>query len=155
MIDGDEGANDRLVEQRPGFLPRVPVWHMHESDGTLAAPGRKLADGRPWQFRRVANTRHRSVVKADGFSDEYHLDDQDHPECRLHGLRMLDPAISQSLALASADSTNAAVNSGSISRLGMHTPPSAGQRASVIADRIESHTSSPIWQRESQTELAL
>jgi len=82
-------------------------------------------------------------------------DDQGRPVCRLHGLRMLDPAIFQSLPLASADSTNAAVNGGSISRFGMYTPPSAGQRASVIADRIEAHTSSPIWQRESQTELAL
>jgi len=82
-------------------------------------------------------------------------DDLGRPICRLHGLRMLDPAIFQHLPLASDDSTNAAVNGGSISRFGMYTPPSAGQRASVIADRIEAHTSAPTWQREPQTELAL
>ncbi|WP_244905583.1 hypothetical protein [Pseudomonas moraviensis] len=72
-----------------------------------------------------------------------------------NGLRILDPAIFQHLPFASADSTNAAVNGGSISRFGMYAPPTAGQRANVIADRIESHNSSPIWHRESQTELAL
>ncbi|WP_241088666.1 hypothetical protein [Pseudomonas viridiflava] len=68
---------------------------------------------------------------------------------------MLDPAIFQHLPFASADSTNAAVNGGSISRFGMYIPPTAGQRANVIADRIEAHDSSPIWQREAQVELAL
>ena len=82
-------------------------------------------------------------------------DDQGRPACRLHGLRMLDPAIFQHLPFASADSTNAAVNGGSISRFGMYAPPTAGQRANVIADRIESHNSSPIWQRETQAEMAL
>lgn len=66
---------------------------------------------------------------------------------------MLDPAIFQ--LLASADSANAAVNGGSISRFGMYVPPTAGQRANVIADRIESHNSSPIWQREMKAEMAL
>ncbi|CRM19915.1 hypothetical protein [Pseudomonas sp. 31 R 17] len=62
---------------------------------------------------------------------------------------------SRTCLFASADSTNAAVNGGSISRFGMYAPPTAGQRANVIADRIEAHNSSPIWQREAQTELAL
>lgn len=75
-------------------------------------------------------------------------DDHGRPTCRLHGLRMLDPAIFQHQTLASTGSTNAAVNGGSISRLGMYAPPTAGQRACVIADRIEAHNSSPIWQRE-------
>ncbi|AOX26860.1 hypothetical protein C0053_19190 [Pseudomonas aeruginosa] len=51
-------------------------------------------------------------------------DDQGRPMCRLHGIRMLDPAIFQSLSLASADSTNTEVNCGSISRFGLYTPPS-------------------------------
>ncbi|MCY1562980.1 hypothetical protein D9M68_1004500 [compost metagenome] len=68
---------------------------------------------------------------------------------------MLDPAIFSRLPFASADSTNAAVNGGSVSRFGMYCPPTAGQRAAVIADRIEAHTSAPIWQREDQIEMAL
>lgn len=77
-------------------------------------------------------------------------DDLGRPAWKLHGLRMLDPSIFQHLPFASADSTNTAVNGGRISRFGMYAPPTAGQRANVIADRIEAHTSSPIWLRERQ-----
>lgn len=31
VIDGDEEANDWLIEQWPGHLPAVAVWHMQES----------------------------------------------------------------------------------------------------------------------------
>lgn len=31
VIDGDEAANDQLVDQWPSHLRGVPVWHMHES----------------------------------------------------------------------------------------------------------------------------
>jgi hypothetical protein len=47
------------------------------------------------------------------------------------------------------------VNGGSISRFGMYAPPTAGQRANVIADRIEAHNSSPTWQRDRQVEMSL
>ena len=77
-------------------------------------------------------------------------DDQGRPLCRLHGLRMLDPDIFTRLPLASADSTNAAVNCGAVNRFGMYLPPTAAQRAAVIADRIEMHNSAPVWVREMQ-----
>jgi hypothetical protein len=72
-------------------------------------------------------------------------DDAGRPPARLHGLRMLDPAIFTKLPLASADSTNAAVNCGSLDRFGMYLPASSAQRAAVIADRIEAHNSAPAW----------
>jgi hypothetical protein len=68
------------------------------------------------------------------------------PLARLHGLRMLDPAIFTRLPLASADSTNAAVNGGSLDRFGMYLPPTAAQRSAVIAERIESQNSAAVWQ---------
>jgi hypothetical protein len=67
------------------------------------------------------------------------------PRARLHGLRMLDPDIFRRLPLASADSTNAAVNCGSIARFGSYVPPTAAQRADVIAERIESFNSAACW----------
>ena len=72
-------------------------------------------------------------------------DERGRPLARLHGLRMLDPAIFSRLPLASADSTNAAVNSGSLDRFGMYLPPTAAQRAAVIAERTESVNSAPAW----------
>jgi len=74
-------------------------------------------------------------------------DDERRPRAKLHGLRMLDPRIFTQLPFSSADSTNAAVNCGSKERFGMYLPPTAGQRAAVIADRIESNNSAPVWLR--------
>ena len=83
-------------------------------------------------------------------------DEHGRPLCRLHGLRMLNPDIFTRLPLASADSTNAAVNCGSVSRFGMYTPPTAAQRAAVIAERIEAHNSAATWVRAgNQAALAL
>ena len=155
VIDGDEEANDRLLEQWPDHLPGVPVWHLHESIERLvrlASNWKTVAFGSSGQWRSPGTAAwwKRMAAAMDAICD-----DQGRPQCRLHGLRMLDPAIFTQLPFASADSTNAAVNGGSISRFGMYTPPTAGQRAAVIADRIESHTSNPIWQRETQIELAI
>ena len=84
-------------------------------------------------------------------------DSEGRPPCRLHGLRMLDPQIFTRLPLASADSTNAAVNSGSVTRFGIYTPATSSQRAAVIADRVEAHNSAPAWDgspEEAQLELS-
>ncbi|MCT4837062.1 hypothetical protein LZK51_00740 [Pseudomonas aeruginosa] len=155
VIDGDEADNDRLLEQWPEHLPDVPVWHLHESIERLvrlASNWKTVAFGSSGQWRSPGTAAwwKRMAAAMDAICN-----DQGRPMCRLHGLRMLDPAIFTRLPFASADSTNAAVNGGSISWFGMYAPPTAGQRASVIADRIEAHTSAPIWQRENQIEMAL
>ncbi|WP_430318280.1 hypothetical protein [Pseudomonas nitroreducens] len=155
VIDGDEEANDRLLEQWPEHLPGVPVWHLHESIERLvrlSSNWKTVAFGSSGQWRSPGTV---SWWKRMAAALDAICDDQGRPQCRLHGLRMLDPAIFTQLPFASADSTNAAVNGGSISRFGMYAPPTAGQRAAVIADRIEAHTSAPIWQRETQIELAI
>jgi hypothetical protein len=155
VIDGNEAANDALLAEWPKEFRGVPVWHLHESlerlqrlatewptvaigsSGQWSSPGTK-----PW-WKRI------------GAAMNEICDEHGRPICRLHGLRMLNPEIFQHLPLTSADSTNATVNGGSIKRYGMYVPPTAGQRANVIADRIESHNSSPIWLRETQAEMAI
>ena len=133
----------------------VPVWHLHESLERLqrlASEWQTVAIGSSGQWSKPGTNPWWKRISA---AMNAICDDRGRPVCRLHGLRMLDPAIFHQLPLSSADSTNAAVNGGSISRFGMYVPPTAGQRANVIADRIESHNSSPIWQREAQAEMAL
>lgn len=148
-IDGTEQENRDLVIQWLGLkckVQSVPVWHLHESlewlewlvdnfqtvalgsSGTYATPGTANWWGRIGEAMRVA------------------CDDRGRPKARLHGLRMLDPSIFQYLPLASADSTNAAVNSGSLSRFGQYVPASSSQRAAVIADRVERFNSAPCWE---------
>ncbi|HBO4588837.1 hypothetical protein ACM72P_30560 [Pseudomonas aeruginosa] len=155
VIDGDEADNDRLLEQWPEQLPGVPVWHLHESLERLqrlASVWRTVALGSSgqWATPGTAPWWKRISAAMNSICDAY-----GRPTCRLHGLRMLDPKIFGRLPFASADSTNAAVNGGSVSRFGIYPPPTAGQRAAVIADRIETHNSAPVWTRSGQAELSL
>ena len=147
VIEGSEEENDRLLEAWPLHLPGVPVWHLHESLERLkrlAAQWSTVALGSSgqWATPGTAGWWRRLADAMDAICDEH-----GRPLCRLHGLRMLNPAIFTRLPLASADSTNAAVNCGSVSRFGMYTPPTAAQRAAVIAERIEAHNSAATWVR--------
>jgi hypothetical protein len=146
VIDGTEEDNDALLRDWPMHLPGVPVWHLHESFSRLkrlCINHRTVALGSSGQWANPGTSgwwgRMSEAMNAI-------CDKGGRPMARLHGLRMLDPAIFTKLPLASADSTNASVNSGSLDRFGMYVPPTAAQRAAVIAERIESHNSAAIWQ---------
>lgn len=155
VIDGDEAANDELLSEWPKELSGVPVWHLHESLDRLkrlASEWRTVAFGSSGQWRSPGTE---SWWKRMGSAMEAICDHHGRPICKLHGLRMLNPEIFQRLPFASADSTNATVNGGSIKRFGMYTPPTAGQRANVIADRIEAHNSAPIWIPSGQAEMEI
>ncbi len=54
---------------------------------------------------------------------------------------MLNPKIFTRLPLSSADSTNAARNCNQLDRFGIYVPPTAAQRAAIIANRVEAHSS--------------
>lgn len=147
-IGGTEDENRALLDRSLPMLPphrSVPVWHLHESLDWLA----QLCD----RFPRVAlgSSGQWATPGSAGWwrrmSDVMRVvcDDQGRPRTHLHGLRMLDPDIFTRIPFASADSTNAAMNSGSLSRFGSYLPPTASQRAEVIAERIEAHNSPPIW----------
>lgn len=155
VIEGSEAENDQLIADWPQHLAGVPVWHLHESLERLEALSRTwrtVAFGSSGQWATPGTDAWWKRISA---AMDTICDDHGRPRCRLHGLRMLDPAIFSRLPFASADSTNAAVNGGSISRFGMYAPPTAGQRASVIADRIEAHNSAAIWRPDDQLELAI
>lgn len=120
------------------------MWHLHEDIGrlerlcrqfrtvALGSSGRWTTPGAAGWWGRMSEAM--NAICPDG-----------RPLAKLHGLRMLDPAIFTKLPLASADSTNAAVNSGSLDRFGIYLPPTAAQRSAVIAERIEANNSAPAW----------
>lgn len=153
VIDGDEQANDSLISQWPKELTGVPVWHLHESIERL----KQLAGN--WKMVALGSSGQFSSPGTDSWwrriTDSMNAicDERGRPMCKLHGLRMLDPKIFTQLPLSSADSTNAAVNGGSVNRFGMYAPPTAGQRAEVIAARIESHNSAAFWAGSGQRDL--
>jgi len=148
IIDGDEKSNDWEVDNWPPELAGVPVWHMHErlerlaqlcrwwptvalgSSGEFSHPNSKVWWGRMTQAM------------------DFICDDLGRPPAKLHGLRMMNPAIFTKLPLTSADSTNAGVNSGATQRFGNYPPATAAQRANIIADRVEAHNSAAVWERD-------
>lgn len=153
VIEGNEADNDALID---GFkevglaIYGVPVWHLHESLDRLARlcdewPTVALGSSGQWATPGTAGWWRRMSEAMNAICDN-----EGRPAARLHGLRMLDPEVFTRLPLASADSTNAAVNCGSLGRFGSYTPPTAAQRAAVIAERIEAHNSAPAWERQAQ-----
>lgn len=144
-IDGTEEENDGLEADWPQDLPGVPVFHMHESldrldrlcdqwstvalgsSGAYKTPGSKVWWGRMHEMMNLV------------------CDSLGRPRTKLHGLRMMSTKIFPRLPFASADSTNAGMNSGAVERFGMYVPPTRAQRADVIAARTEFFNSSPLW----------
>ena len=157
-IGGTERENIDLVTLwlRMGCrVPSVPVWHLHDSlewldhlvstfqRVALGSSAQWSQPGTPAWWKRMSEAMHVAC------------DERGRPRAKLHGLRMLDPDVFTRLPLASADSTNAAIHSGSVYRFGQYIPPTAAQRAEVIAERIEVHNSAPVWVPSPQTEFAL
>ena len=149
VIDGSELDNDFLMYDCP--LPLhfgAPVWHMHEtldrlvrlanqyprvcigSSGDYSTPGTSA-----W-WVRMREALH-EICTPEGL-----------PITKLHGLRMLNPAVFTKLPLSSADSTNIGRNVGIDSAWkGTYTPPTKEARAQVMRQRIESQNSLSKWTR--------
>lgn len=144
-IEGDEADNDALLKDWPAHIEGVPVYHMHESLDRLE----RLCN--EWTTVALGSSGEWPVPGANKWWDrmdammQVACDKDGRPKAKLHGLRMLAPKVFSRLPLASADSTNAAVNCSAKGRFGMYVPPTSGQRAAVIAARIEAVNSAPYW----------
>lgn len=159
VIDGDEAANDALVSEWP--LPKwfgVPVWHMHESLArleSLSAEWPRVAIGSSGDYAVVGSAAWWSRI---GQAMRVVCDQDGRPMVKLHGLRMLDPAVFTRLPFASADSTNIGRNIGIDSKWQQaYAPPTKEARAQVIRQRIEAHNAPARWSflPIEQTELLL
>lgn len=154
-IGGSAAENDALLARWPAHLRGVPVYHMDEPLSRL----QRLAE--QYELVGLGGSDAHPTLKSQGWwarigeMMEAICDEHGRPQCRLHGLRMLDPEVFTVLPLASADSTNAARNNSQLTRFGMYTPPSAAQRADVIASRIEAHNSAPLYVRPTARQLNL
>jgi hypothetical protein len=145
VIDGNEAENDRLIEEWPHGLRGCPVWHLHESLDRLAKlceewPVVAFGSSGEWPDPGTEGW-HRRMAAA----MEVACDAEGVPRCRLHGLRMLNPAIFSGYPLSSADSTNAGQN-GSREARRLNTECCVG--ATVIATRIEMHNSAQRFRRQ-------
>ena len=146
-IEGTEDQNDELLEEWPfERWQGCVVWHMHESLKRL----RRLT--KEWPRVAIGSSRAYSIPGTNGWwmrmgkAMQVCCDDSGRPRTRLHGLRMLNPALFSRLPLSSADSTNVARNVQLDKKWnGPYTPSSKRVRGLVLVDRIESHNATPNW----------
>lgn len=152
VIDGDEDANDALLDEWPWRLtaPHIgaPVWHLHESLDRLdqlAESWPRVCLGSSGEFAQIGTPRwwNRMAQAMDVICDG-----QGRPRARIHGLRMLDRKIFTRFPLASADSTNIGQNINIDSAWkGTYTPSSKDVRAKTMRRRIEEYQSPQTWDR--------
>lgn len=148
VIDGTEADNDALLRDCP--LPTwfgAPVWHMHESLERLEQLANtyvRVCIGSSGDYATVGTQVWWSRI---GQAMRVLCDEMGRPMCKLHGLRMLDPAIFTKLPFASADSTNIGRNVGIDNnwKAGNYLPPTKEMRAAVMRSRIESHNAPAVW----------
>jgi hypothetical protein len=156
VIDGSEEDNDALLSEWP--LPKwfgAPVWHMHESMERLkrmAADWHRVCIGSSGQFAAIGTAEWWSRISA---AMDVVCDANGRPLVKLHGLRMLNPAVFTKLPFASADSTNIGRNVGIDQAWnGNYMPPNKDMRAAVIRSRIEAHNAPIIWSGVGNVEQA-
>lgn len=143
VIDGTEKENDALLRAWPHGYAGVPVWHLNESIDRLVRladdwPRVALGSAAEYDVSRPSACLARLAAALPAISD-----DRGRPLVKLHGLRMLNPAMTSMVPLASADSTNAARNIGIDGAWrGSYQPATKEARAVVLVERIE-HTDTP------------
>lgn len=142
VIDGGEDQNDELLAKWPfGPFVGVPVWHMHESQERLErliGEYPRVALGSSGQFSQpgTMNWWGRMALAMRTACDE-----EGRPKVKLHGLRMLNPAVFSHIPLSSADSTNVARNH----NLSHKWQLPSESYAVIMAARIEKHASARLW----------
>jgi hypothetical protein len=114
----------RRLQRLTKHWPRVAIG----SSGVYATPGTAIWRKRMTEAMQVC------------------CDQSGIPRARIHGLRMLNPALFCLFPLSSADSTNVSRNV-QLDRkwIGPYTPSSKKVRGLVLVDRIESHNSASRW----------
>ncbi len=149
VIDGDAHQNDELVAAWP--FPEhvgVPVWHLQEDLVRLAPLVEAFPRVALGSSGAYAKTRNHEWWNRMYEAMAVICDEQDRPKTKIHGLRMLDPAIFIRFPFSSADSTNVARNVTNPRWSGPYAPASSEVRALVLADRIETHNAPGHWERE-------
>ena len=147
VIDGSEEENDDLLAEWP-FFDGVPVYHLHESPDRLV----RLANS----FSRIAlgsSGPYRCTCMLRWWDRMQQImtmlcGEDDLPTVKLHGLRMLAPAIIEHIPLSSADSAMVARNVNRDSKWsGTFGPRTKAARAITLRDRIEDAPCATAWKR--------
>ncbi len=151
VIDGDLNAQSALIGRflqhfgHRGMSIGAPVFHLHEP----IAHAKYLS--RAWQRVCIGSSGDYSTVGTPEWWERMYevvgamCDEFGRPNCKIHGLRMLNPNVFCRLPLASADSTNIGRNIGIDKNWrGTYIPRSKDTRALIMRERIEDTNSVPV-----------
>lgn len=148
VIDGTVRDNDDALKRWKGVTGGIPVYHMGEPIPRFRMLSRNypyVCLGSTSKWPSVGSNKWWPYM-AD-FMDAV-CDGEGRPPCKLHGLRMLNPKVFTRLPLHSADSCNAAVNSGVCMKKGVYPNLERWQGSERIARRFEMFQSAPVWHRD-------
>ena len=136
VIDGSEEDNDALLDEWPGHIDGVPVWHLHESFERLdrLCGWSRICLGSSGEYAMPGSKRWMARMRD---AMEVICDERGRPRCRLHGLRMACSEYTGRFPFASVDSTNVAQNANLLPRFGTYAAPQRWQRAEMIAHRMD------------------
>lgn len=146
VIEGTEADNDAMLADWNRNIPGVPVYHLHEPlerAERLASEWSTVAIGSSgeWPIPGLRKWHLRMAEVMDVMCDVDGI-----PKCKIHGLRMMDPAIFTSYPFRSVDSTNCAQN-GARNGKAIDEKLTSGQGSIITAWRIEAHNSPATWKR--------
>lgn len=148
-ISDDESfiaQNDHYLSLFPEELKRygVPVYHMNE-------PIERLVDlANEWHRVALGSSGEFSYPNSNKWWDRINqimpkiTNEEGKPICKLHGLRMMNPAVVKHIPFSSVDSATAGRNANNKDNK-IYRPISAEQRAEVIANRLEATNSPNVW----------
>lgn len=150
-ITGTLDENRRLMYKYGQHPLAIPVFHYHEPLDHLQS----LIDNKMWGKIALGSSAEYTQIGTATWWARTHeiwnvIAPDGYPRKRIHGLRMLDTALTSVLPFSSADSTNAVINAKSNTRFGMYKLPTASQRAAQICDCIEAVPSCPIYIPQTQ-----
>ena len=155
VIDGDLNEQTALIGAflrrfgHRGMQVGAPVFHLHEPldhARYLSRAWPRVCIGSSGEYAEIGTPKwwQRMSAVMDAMCDE-----KGRPNCKIHGLRMLDPDIFTRFPFSSADSTNVARNIGIDSRWrGTYTPASKEAKALVLVDRTEAFQGGLRWDRQ-------
>jgi hypothetical protein len=145
VIDASEEENDDLLAEWPFFVG-VPVYHLHESPDRLvrlANSYSRIALGSSGTYRSTCTERWSDRVQQ---IMTIACEDDGLPTVKLHGLRMLAPAILEHIPLSSADSAIVARNVNRDCKWsGTLASRTKALRAIALWDRIEDAPRVTAW----------
>jgi hypothetical protein len=156
VIDGSEQDNHNLLQEWPFGIYGVPVWHLHEKLSRLESLVNyypRIAIGSSGEYAKIGTDEWWQRMKQ---AFRHICDESGKPPCKIHGLRMLNPAIFELFPFSSCDSCMVALNINlDVHWKGPFAPKNKVSRGVLMAERIEHYLSAHAFDLKMEEQLTM